>query len=53
MQERSGNLYENKGSGLRGPERSGNLIEKKDSYEFMAGMSLKIKLIAGPPRREN
>ena len=29
MQERSGNVYENKGPGFRSPEQSGNVVEKK------------------------
>ena len=41
VKERSGNVYENKGSVFHGRERSGNVIENKDSYSLKAGMLLK------------
>jgi hypothetical protein len=41
VKERSGNVYENKGSPLENRERSGNVIENKGSYEQDAGMLLK------------
>jgi len=47
MKERNGNVYENKGSAFHGPEQSGNVIENKDSYEFEAGMLLKINDLVG------
>ena len=47
MRERSGNLIENKGSGLQNGESSGNVLENKDSYALKAGMLLKIKGFGG------
>jgi hypothetical protein len=43
MTERTGNVYENKGSALHSLERSGDFAENTGSYEFEAGMSLKRK----------
>jgi hypothetical protein len=43
MQERSGNVYENKGPGLHSPAQTGNVIENKDTYELKVGMLLKRK----------
>jgi hypothetical protein len=39
--ERSGNVYENKGSAFHERERSGNLTENKGTCALKAGMSLK------------
>ena len=43
MNERRGNVYENKGQDFKNPGRNGNVIENKGSYVHMAGMSLKLK----------
>jgi hypothetical protein len=43
MKERSGNVYENKGSAFHSPKESGNVIENKDSYVLKAGMLLKTQ----------
>jgi hypothetical protein len=49
VKERSGNVYENKGSAFHSPEQGGNVVENKDGYEFEAGMLLKINgLVLGP-----
>jgi hypothetical protein len=45
MQERGGNVYENKGPGFHSPAQSGNVIENKDTYEFKAGMLLRRKVV--------
>jgi hypothetical protein len=45
MQERSGNIYENKGPGLHSPAQTGNVIENKDTYE------LKAVMLCAPQRR--
>jgi hypothetical protein len=47
MNERSGNVIENKGSGLEDRQGSGNVIENTASYALKAGMSLKIKEVGG------
>jgi hypothetical protein len=41
--ERSGNIYENKGPSWKKWQRSGNIYENKGSYEFKAGMYLKTR----------
>jgi len=46
VNDRRGNVIENKGSALSNPEISGNLIENKGSYALMAGMLLKGKGIS-------
>ena len=38
MKERSGNVYENKGSVWQAPERSRNVIENKATYSIIAGI---------------
>jgi hypothetical protein len=43
VEERSGNVYENKGPALSGPGRSGNVTENKGSYGLNAGILLKRK----------
>jgi hypothetical protein len=43
LQERTGNVYENKGSAYKDWERSGNVIENKGTYTFAGAMLLKIK----------
>jgi hypothetical protein len=43
MNERYGNVVENKGSRLENRERSGNIVENKCSYAQNAGMLLKRK----------
>jgi len=42
-QERSANVYENKGSDFRGPGRSWNVIENTGGYALGTGILLKIK----------
>ncbi len=46
MNERRGNVYENKGQGFKNPGRIGNVIENKGSYVHMAGISLKLKPVS-------
>jgi hypothetical protein len=46
VKERSGNVYENKGSVFHSPRQSGNVTENKDTYEFKAGMLLKGKVVS-------
>ena len=46
MKELSGNVYENKGSVFHSPGQSGNVVENKDTYEFKAGMLLKIQVVS-------
>ncbi|MGO8735347.1 MAG: hypothetical protein ACLQVM_21425 [Terriglobia bacterium] len=41
LNERRGNIYENKGSTFKIPHLTGNIIENKDSYHQDAGMLLK------------
>ena len=45
MKEQSGNIIENKGSGLENRERRGNITENKGSYALKAGMLLKRQLL--------
>ena len=47
LNERGGNLYENKGSAFSSPWRSGNVTENKGSYALKAGMLLKRKEVDG------
>ena len=47
MNERCGNVIENKGSNFSGPAQIGNVNENKGSYAFRAGMSLKTNLEDG------
>jgi hypothetical protein len=47
MTERSGNVYENKGSAFHGPQQRTNVIENTGSYEFKAGMLLKRNDVGG------
>ena len=46
MNERSGNVYENKGSAFETRERRGNVTENKGSYALKAGMSLKTRQLS-------
>jgi hypothetical protein len=43
LKERSGNVYENKGSAFHTPEQSGDIIENAGSYESNAVILLKRK----------
>ncbi len=45
MNERRGNVFENKGQFWKTSERSGNVIESKDSYTFCVRMSLKTQYV--------
>jgi hypothetical protein len=45
MKERSGNVVENKGSGLENREQSGNVVENKFSYSPKEGMLLERQAI--------
>jgi hypothetical protein len=47
MNERCGNVVENKGSGLQDRAGSGNVIENTGSYAQNAGMSLKTEGVIG------
>jgi hypothetical protein len=47
MNERRGNVVENKGSGLDNREQTGNIVENKCSYAQNAGMLLKTKGVDG------
>jgi hypothetical protein len=47
LNERRGNVYENKGPGFNGPGRSRNVVENKASYAQNAGMLLKTKGVIG------
>ena len=47
MNERCGNVYENKGRLWTTRRRSGNVIENKGSYAQNAGMLLKTKGVGG------
>jgi hypothetical protein len=51
MNERTGNVYENKGSLWKTRERSWNVCENKGTYPLMAGMLLKIKGFNVGPRK--
>jgi hypothetical protein len=46
LKERSGNVFENKGSAFHRPSQSGNIIENKGSYASKAEMLLKIKVVS-------
>ena len=46
MNDRCGNVYENKGPAFSSPFRSGNVIENKDSYALKPGILLKISMLA-------
>ena len=46
MSDQCGNVYENKGSALRGRRQSGNVAENKGSYALKAGMLLKRSMLA-------
>jgi hypothetical protein len=46
MNERRGNVYENKGSAFSSPRRSGNVIENTASYALKAGMLVKRKVVS-------
>jgi hypothetical protein len=46
MNDRCGNVIENKGSGLRDRPGSGNVTENKGSYAQNAGMLLKRQLVS-------
>jgi hypothetical protein len=45
LTERSGNVYENKGSLWKTRERSGNVYENTGSYPLKVGMLLKRKAV--------
>jgi hypothetical protein len=47
MNERRGNVYENKGSVSHSQPRSGNVIENKGGYALKAGMLVKKKDVDG------
>jgi sporulation protein YlmC with PRC-barrel domain len=47
LNDRCGNVIENKGSLFHNSRRSGNVIENKGSYAKNAGMLLKIKGAGG------
>jgi hypothetical protein len=47
LNERRGNVYENKGSAFNGPGRSRNVVENKASYAQNTGMLLKRKGVIG------
>jgi hypothetical protein len=46
MNERGGNVYENKGSAFHSPIESWNVVENKDSYALKAGMLLKTQHVS-------
>ena len=50
MNERCGNVIENKGSGLENGKQSGNPTQNRDSYALIAGMLLKRKVVGGMQR---
>jgi len=50
MNERRGNVAENKGSGLESGKQSGNPAQNRDSYALIAGMLLKRKVVCGMQR---
>ncbi|MGO8731996.1 MAG: hypothetical protein ACLQVM_04280, partial [Terriglobia bacterium] len=50
MNERRGNVIENKGSGFENRERGGNVKENTGSYAFEVGMSLNRKAVGGVQR---
>jgi len=43
VKERSGNVYENKGSAFEVPQQGGNVLENKGSYAPKTGILLKTK----------
>jgi hypothetical protein len=45
MNERYGNVYENKGSAFPSPRLSGNVVENKGSCALKAGMLLKTSML--------
>jgi hypothetical protein len=47
MNDRRGNVYENKGSVFHSPPRSGNVLENKGGYALKAGILLKTKEVDG------
>jgi hypothetical protein len=47
MNDRCGDVYENKGPLWKTGRQSGNVIENKGTYEFKAGMLLKRKEVGG------
>jgi hypothetical protein len=49
MDERTGNIHENKGSAFDNPTESWNVIENKDSYTLRAGMLLKTQHVTHEP----
>jgi len=46
MNDRCGNVYENKGPAFSSPFRSGNVIENKSSYALKPGIVLKTSMLA-------
>jgi hypothetical protein len=46
MNERSWNVYENKGSVFNSLMESGNVVENKDSYALKAGILLKTQHVS-------
>ena len=46
MNDRCGNVYENKGPAFRSPFRSWNVIENKSSYALKPGILLKTSMLA-------
>jgi hypothetical protein len=44
VNERGGNIYENKGPVFHSPRQSGNVKENKASYALKAGMLVKRKI---------
>jgi hypothetical protein len=47
LNDRCGNVIENKGSALSGPGQSGNVMENKGSYPLKAEMLLKTNEMVG------
>jgi hypothetical protein len=47
LNDRSGNVIENKGSVFHSQAQTGNVIENKASYASKAGILLKIKDVGG------
>jgi hypothetical protein len=50
MNERRGNVIENKGSGLENGKQSGNPTQNRDSYALIEGMLLKRKAVGSMQR---
>jgi hypothetical protein len=46
MKERSGNVYENKGSAFDRREQSWHVIENKSSYSLKTGLLLKRQVVS-------